>query len=81
MAFQVKLKQVNVWTPILRSPISVCLSFSLSVSPSICLSVWHFCQEWLITSLEYLKTDRALFSGKIHFNIYFFILILYIHIH
>ena len=38
MAFQVKLKRVNVWIPVLRSPISVCLSHC----PSVHLSVYQF---------------------------------------
>ena len=38
MAFQVKLKRVNVWMPVLRSPISVCLSHC----PSVHLSVYQF---------------------------------------
>ena len=75
VAFPVKLKQVNVETPVLRSPIRICLPASLSNCLSIGLSVWNFSQEWVISSLEYLKTDRALFSWKTHSNIYFFILI------
>ena len=55
------------------------LSVSLPVCPSVRLSVQHFSQEWLISSLEYLKTDRAPFSRKIHVDNYFFILILYIY--
>ena len=68
-------KTSKCWNPVLRSPISICLPASLSDCLSIGLSIWNFSQEWVISSLEYLKTDRALFSWKTHSNIYFFILI------
>ena len=61
---------------IVFGPLSGPTKSLLSVSPSVRPSVRHFFQEWVISffyfshddrSLEYLKTDKALFSKKIIF--------------